>query len=143
MNEMANAELWLWGIITVVFTVVMQLFPTEWRYRSPYAVSSWGWRLLCGEMAIAGSLRVGLTLATALWWCGAAGVLVSDVTRAALVLFFGGILLASLVNAGRRARLSVLGCLWFSGAVSAGVVMLVLVAMWLWQIFTRGQGVHG
>lgn len=135
LNEVVGTWFWCWGGLTVVVTGVLKFFPAQWRLRSPCENRHWGWRLLRGELAIAGSLRAGIAVAAVLWWCGVAGVLTSDMTRCVLALFFGGLFLVSLVNAGRRARLSTLGHLWLGGGVSAGGVVLILIALRFWQGF--------
>lgn len=87
------------------------------------------WRFLRGDMALRGTVRIGLGLGGAGWWCGAMGLLVSDLTRSLLVIAMGGMVLVALYNAGRRAALSVWGVMALAGFQGAGWMMCMLIGL--------------
>ncbi len=127
------AGFWVWLGLTVTLTTLMQVLPVRDAPPPRRIPHPWLRRLLRGEMAIGGSVRIGLGAAAALWWAIAAGLLVSDVMRAALALAAGGGVLTALVNAGRRAHLSVAQATCLCAALSVGGVLLLMVSAWLGQ----------
>lgn len=123
----------VWFAMTVALVILMQVLPVGNICRSCGIPRPWLRRLLQGEMAIGGSVRVGLGVAASLWWVITAGVLVSDEVRAVLALTGGVLVMTALVNAGRRARLSVAPTCCLCAALSVGGVLLLMVSTWLWQ----------
>lgn len=118
--------------MTVMLTTLMRFIPASDGHCLQRVSGAWWWRLLRGDMALGGSTGVGLGMAAVLWWCITAGILVSFQMRAALFLTAGGGVLVALVNAGRRARLSTTQTFCLCGALSAGGVLLLMVAVRLW-----------
>ncbi|MEL5428872.1 hypothetical protein [Serratia nevei] len=118
----------VWLGLTVTLTGVMLVGgPEDIRRRTAgWRAGSLG-RFLRGEGGLWGSCRVGLALAAGVWWCGAAGILVSDAVRAGIVLVAGCGLVIALLNAGRRAGLPTLHCVCLAGVLSAALVLLLII----------------
>lgn len=122
----------VWAGLSALFLGVMCLPATPPRRSSIASRASWCWRLVRGDMAVDGTLRTGVGVGAALWWCGAAGIVVSDTVRVALVLLAGGGLLIALLNAGRRAELSGRRRIMLAVGLGMGSVMLLLVGEGAW-----------
>lgn len=95
--------------------------------------TSWAGALLRGERELAGTLRAGMFGYAAVWWAGAAGIVVSDTVRGALVLLVGGVLMIAALNAGRRVPLTARRTWMLAGALGMGGVLLLQVGAELWQ----------
>ncbi|HGM5835945.1 TPA: hypothetical protein ACKP36_004392 [Serratia marcescens] len=119
----------MWLTLSAVMVGMMWAFPAMHLRRPPLHQRSWLCRLLAGEMAVRGSVRIGLGISGALWWIGAAGVLNSDAVRGGAVFFSGIIVLVSLFNAGRRAPLSLWGYMCLGGFLGACLLGLFLLAV--------------
>lgn len=118
----------VWFGLTVTLTVGMLMEESVCTSRNLRLFpASWLGRFLRGEVGGWGTFRVGLVVATTLWWCGAAGVLVSDVVRAGIVIVTGCALVIALFNVGRRAELSALHCLCLAGVLSTILVLLFII----------------
>ncbi|TPW51365.1 hypothetical protein FKD06_11395 [Serratia sp. SRS-8-S-2018] len=118
--------LWL-SLSFMVWGGMLSLLPGEAIRRHPSRQPCGVWRFLRGDMAVGGTVRIGLSLGGAGWWCGSMGLLVSDVTRSVLVLGMGGLVLVALFNAGRLAPLSLWALMALAGFQGAGWVMLILI----------------
>ncbi|HIF6628456.1 TPA: hypothetical protein ACX37D_004881 [Serratia marcescens] len=87
------------------------------------------WRFLRGDMAVGGTVRIGLGLGGAGWWCSAAGLLVSDLTRSLWVVITGALVLIALFNAGRKSAMSLWGVTVLAGGQGGGWIVLLLIAL--------------
>lgn len=128
-----------WLACSAGFAVLMVLWPLAPSRERRVGMRSRLWRLLAGEMAIMGTLRIGLGLAGGLWWGGAAGMLTFDLARLSWLATVGGVLLAALVNAGRRARLTPTGYGVLGGLTGLCAVMVASVLTQAWSAL-RGCG---
>lgn len=123
----------VWLAVSAGLTAVLLLCPARPSPRMAFE-KAWIWHLVRGDMALGGSLRCGLGVSVALWWCVAAGLLTSDVSRGVLVLTAGALVLIALINAGRRASLPVFRCVCLSASLGAGLMLWLLMAVQLWGV---------
>lgn len=95
-------------------------------------------RLLRGHLGIGGTLRVGIMLAAALWWATAAGLVNADAVRIGVVLVLGAGAGVALVNAGRRAALSVPWAMALGAALGGGMMGLLHLSVLGYRLVMRG-----
>lgn len=126
----------VWLAISALLAGVLLLCPVRSSPRIGFK-SVWVLHLVRGDMALGGSLRVGLGACVALWWCVAAGLLTSDVSRGVLGLTAGALVLIALINAGRRAALPLFRCVCLSAALGAALMLWLLMAVQLWGVVSR------
>jgi hypothetical protein len=95
------------------------------------------WRFMRGDMAVGGTVRIGLGLGGAGWWLGAAGLLASDWSRSLLVVGAGALVLIALFNAGRKGAQSLVGLTMLSAFQGAGWVVLLLIVLQFFGLSPR------
>ncbi|HCR2979755.1 TPA: hypothetical protein ON189_004956 [Serratia marcescens] len=124
---------WMWvlwlSLSAMLWGGMLSFPPQDVIRRHTPALPPAVWRFLRGDMAVGGTVRIGLGLGGAGWWCGAMGLLVSDMTRSLLVMGMGCMVLVALFNAGRRAALSLWGLMALAGFQGAGWMMCVLIGL--------------
>ncbi|MGQ8701796.1 hypothetical protein [Serratia marcescens] len=86
-------------------------------------------RLLSGYLGVGGTVQLGFLLAAGVLWGLAAGALVADAIRIVLALVLGGVGVASLAHAARRAALSRSWVVVLSAALGGGLVGLIHLAL--------------
>ncbi|MBY4850247.1 hypothetical protein [Serratia marcescens] len=119
--------LMLWLGVTALLVGGMWVLPAP-----STTVSTAGmWRFLSGEWGVWGTLRVGMAVVAVVWWCATAGYPLPPTMRNGLSLAVGGVMLVALFNAGRRLPLSSAGELLFCGALSAGWMGMLALALYL------------
>lgn len=125
----AAVLLMLWvGVTALLIGGMWVLLPLS---SSTSASTAGVWRFLSGEWGVWGTLRVGMAVGAVVWWCAAAGYPLPPTVRDGLSLAVGGVMLIALFNAGRRLPLSSAGELLFCGALSAGWMGMVALALYL------------
>ncbi len=95
------------------------------------------WRFMRGDMAVGGTVRIGLGLGGAGGWLCAAGLLASDWSRSLLVVGAGALVLIALFNAGRKGAQTLLELTVLSAFQGAGWVVLVLIVLQLFGLSPR------
>lgn len=130
-----GAWIWMWGLwlnLSALLLGGMLSFPVD-TVIEPYPVRrrSSLWRFVRGDMAVGGTVRVGLSLGGVGWWCWVLGLLASDLSRGLLVVGVGALVLAALFNVGRRGPQSLVGLAALSGFQGVGWVALLLVVLQL------------
>ncbi len=95
------------------------------------------WRFIRGDMAVEGTVRIGLGLGGAGGWLCAAGLLASDWTRSLLVVGAGALVLIALFNAGRKGAQTLMELAVLSAFQGAGWVVLVLIVLQLYGLSPR------
>lgn len=137
----AGAWIWLWvlwlSLSVLLLGGMLSLPPKDVVTPLPARLPPWVLRFVQGEMAVGGTVRIGLGLGGAGWWCGAAGLLVSDLSRSLLVVGAGALVLIALFNAGRRGAQSLVGLVVLSGFQGAGWVVLLLIVLQLYGLSVR------
>ncbi|CAI1080212.1 hypothetical protein C2M02_24205 [Serratia marcescens subsp. marcescens ATCC 13880] len=137
----AGAWIWLWvlwlSLSVLLLGGMLSLPPKDVVTPLPARLPPWVLRFVQGEMAVGGTVRIGLGLGGAGWWCGAAGLLVSDLSRSLLVVGGGTLVLIALFNAGRRGVQSLVGLVVLSGFQGAGWVVLLLIVLQLYGLSVR------
>jgi hypothetical protein len=127
MSRLTALEVWgVWFVISLTLSLAMWRTPPM-RVRFGWQGRLNGlWARICGDMAVGGARRIGIALAV-VGWCGAAGMLVTDSSRAALGLGLGGGMVVAMFNAGRRADLSGPWCTLLGCALGTCVVGLLMI----------------
>ncbi len=129
----------VWCVLTVTLTGIMLMRESVFiTCRLQLLSASWLGRFLRGEVRDRGEMRIGIAVAAILWWCGAAGVLVSDVARAGIVIVTGCALVVALLNVGIRAALPALHCLCLAGILSTILVLLYIIGGRTLLMFASG-----
>ncbi|NGH10029.1 hypothetical protein G5643_15100 [Serratia marcescens] len=136
-----GAWVWMWGLwlslSALLLGGMLSLPPKEVIEPRPVRRPPCLWRFVRGDMAVGGTVRIGLSLGGAGWWCGAAGLLVSDLSRSLLVVGAGALVLIALFNAGRRGAQSLVGLVVLSGFQGAAWVVLLLIVLQLYGLSVR------
>lgn len=136
-----GAWVWMWvlwlSLSALLLGGMLSLPPKEVIEPRPVRRLSCLWRFVRGDMAVGGTVRIGLSLGGAGWWCGAAGLLASDLSRSLLVVGAGALVLIALFNAGRRGAQSLVGLVVLSGFQGAGWVVLLLIVLQLYGLSVR------
>lgn len=122
----------LWCGLSTFFFALLHLKSRGNEPRRRVLRTSWAGALIRGERELAGTLRTGMLGYAAVWWAGAAGIVVSDTVRGALVLLVGGVLMIAALNAGRRVPLTARRKWMLAGALGIGGVLLLQVGAELW-----------
>ncbi|TSB25750.1 hypothetical protein FOT43_22605 [Serratia marcescens] len=129
----AGAWIWLWvlwlSLSVLLLGGMLSLPPKDVVTSLPARLPPWVLRFVQGEMAVGGTVRIGLGLGGAGWWCSAAGLLVSDFTRSLWVVISGSLVLIALFNAGRKSVMSLWGLTVLAGVQGGGWVVLLLIAL--------------
>ncbi|HEJ7138537.1 TPA: hypothetical protein SMF84_005113 [Serratia marcescens] len=125
----SGALLLLWLGVTALLVGGMWVLPP---LSSSTSVSTTGvWCFLSGELGVWGTLRAGMAVGAVVWWCTTAGYPLPPTVCDGLGLAVGGVMLIALFNAGRRLPLSSAGELLFCGALSAGWMGMLALALYL------------
>ena len=125
--------LWL-SLSTLLLGAMLSFEPKEDEASCRRRNMSCVWRFIRGDMAVGGTVRIGLGLGGAGWWCGETGLLTTDLFRSLLVVAVGACVLIALFNAGRKGPQSVAGLAVLAGCQGAGWMGLILMVLRLWGL---------